>query len=487
MSKVRRGLQVEPLEGREVPAAFGLPWGNAGHLSLSFAPDGTDVAGQTNTLAAEFAANPNWKQDILRAFQTWAVQANINIAITPDKGQPFGVAGALQGDERFGDIRVAAASMSGESVSISAPHDPFLSGTWAGDLVFNTDKAFGPGGADLFAVALHEAGHIFGVDHSPSRASAMFSHLGTGPAKLSAGDIFNLRTLYGTRGNDRYEGLYGNNFLSTATRIDRLGGDDFDGDLPRAVFGDIKTAKDVDTFALVIDNDYSGPVTFRLQTAGVSLLNPSLTVLDQAGRVIGTVLSTELGGDVVKVTLPGVTPGQKYYARVDGATNDVFGIGAYALAVTLDNRNEVPEERINAVLRGPYHSLTQEDLEYLFEDPSYLVNADEGSNDSTGGATRLVLPRGYRTATHFEYTGSIEGRNDVDTYAVRTPLWAKPGSITATVWSLNPADAPPTIQVVDKLGRPVAANILANGNGTYTVQTSAAAGNRGYFVQADGR
>ena len=46
MSKVEAKLRVEPLEGREVPAAFGLPWGNAGHLTLSFAPDGTSVAGR---------------------------------------------------------------------------------------------------------------------------------------------------------------------------------------------------------------------------------------------------------------------------------------------------------------------------------------------------------------------------------------------------------------------------------------------------------
>ena len=35
---------VEELESREVPAAF--PWPDGSHLTLSFAPDGTSIAGQ---------------------------------------------------------------------------------------------------------------------------------------------------------------------------------------------------------------------------------------------------------------------------------------------------------------------------------------------------------------------------------------------------------------------------------------------------------
>ena len=50
------------------------------------------------------------------AFQTWAVQTNLNIGLVADGGQPLGTNGAVQGDARFGDIRVAAA--------------PRLAGTW---------------------------------------------------------------------------------------------------------------------------------------------------------------------------------------------------------------------------------------------------------------------------------------------------------------------------------------------------------------------
>ena len=37
----RRRLVVEILEDRAVPATFGVPWNDPGHLTLSFAPDGT--------------------------------------------------------------------------------------------------------------------------------------------------------------------------------------------------------------------------------------------------------------------------------------------------------------------------------------------------------------------------------------------------------------------------------------------------------------
>src|SRR5260370_27727781 len=105
-----RRLSVEQLEDRCVPA-FGTPWPDAAHLTLSFAPDGTAVGDHTsalfNTLNA-IAPTSTWEHEILRAFQTWAVQANINIGIVSDGGQPFGIPGAAQGDPRFGDIRIAA-------------------------------------------------------------------------------------------------------------------------------------------------------------------------------------------------------------------------------------------------------------------------------------------------------------------------------------------------------------------------------------------
>src|SRR4051794_16238504 len=135
MGKVT-ALQLEPLEDRCTPAAFNAPWPEVGQLTLSFAPDGTDIGGQPNSLFR--ALDPRlparaWQQEILRAFQTWAVEANVNVAVVPDGGQPFGTLGLKQGDPRFGDVRIGAHPMSDNVLAVANPYDPFIANTWVGD------------------------------------------------------------------------------------------------------------------------------------------------------------------------------------------------------------------------------------------------------------------------------------------------------------------------------------------------------------------
>src|SRR3954468_6857134 len=100
-------LRLTRLEDRTVPATFGSPWGDARHLTLSFVPDGTLVDGVASNL---FQALPGqasaWQAEILRAVQTWAQHANVNVDVVADAGQPLGAAGPIQGDTRFGDIRI---------------------------------------------------------------------------------------------------------------------------------------------------------------------------------------------------------------------------------------------------------------------------------------------------------------------------------------------------------------------------------------------
>ena len=100
----------EALEDRSLPSTFGVPWADPSHLTLSFAPDGTTTPLGPNSLSQTLAGNgstPAWERELLRAFQTWASQANINIGLVVDGGQAMGSLGAVQGDSRFGDIRVA--------------------------------------------------------------------------------------------------------------------------------------------------------------------------------------------------------------------------------------------------------------------------------------------------------------------------------------------------------------------------------------------
>src|SRR5262249_25489781 len=118
-----RQPSLERLEDRCVPATFGTPWPDPSHLTLSFAPDGTVVGDQASTLFSPLnaiAPTAAWQREVLRAFQTWAVQANINIGLVADGGQAFGAAGLPQGDAHFGDVRVAGtAQPPGELASAS--------------------------------------------------------------------------------------------------------------------------------------------------------------------------------------------------------------------------------------------------------------------------------------------------------------------------------------------------------------------------------
>src|SRR5262249_47920009 len=154
---------------------YNNPWPDARHLTLSFAPDGTAIGPHANQLFQlfnpQFAGGSSaWQLEILRALQTWAVNANVNVGIVADGGPAFGGPGGDQGDGRFGDIRVGSFPQGTTSGDL-ALEEPFdvSAGTFAGDLILNGTYGFNAqqaGSYDLFSVGLHEAGHVFGLDHS---------------------------------------------------------------------------------------------------------------------------------------------------------------------------------------------------------------------------------------------------------------------------------------------------------------------------------
>src|SRR4051812_30815065 len=194
MKRKKARLSLEPLEDRRLMAAWGTAW--PGQLTVSFVPDGTQVGSHQSALPQGVTAEA-WKGEILRAIQTWAASANINVGLVADGGQPIGTPGSASGDPRFGDIRIASVPLGLESsVAIGSPYDP-LAGTESGDVIFNSSQPFslgGMGGYDLFSVALHEAGHSYGfADENTDPTSANYSpYIGVRPAP-SASDVVELR------------------------------------------------------------------------------------------------------------------------------------------------------------------------------------------------------------------------------------------------------------------------------------------------------
>src|SRR5262249_16635414 len=127
---------------------------------------------------------------------------NLSIGLRGDSRVPFGGPGRLQGDPRFGDIRVGAHQMGPEVLSISVPPDPFLSGTLAGDIFLNSPPTFNS--ENLFPILLHEVGHVLGLEHSADPNSPMYSHFNRN-TRLTRGDIEALQALYGERAADDHE------------------------------------------------------------------------------------------------------------------------------------------------------------------------------------------------------------------------------------------------------------------------------------------
>jgi hypothetical protein len=468
--ELRRRPGIEALEDRAVPATFGVPWQDAANLSLSFAPDGTPIASHTSSLFQTLnAQKPTdaWQRAILQAFQTWAVKSNINIGLTTDSGDPFGASGASQHDPRFGDIRIGAQPMAPDALSISVPNDPTLSSTWTGDVLINSNDSFGAGKLDLLSVLMHEAGHVFGLDDSHDPNSPMNAQY-SGSQSLTAADISDLQGLYGVRAPDSHEGSSGNNSMGKASQISFPSS--YNGATPLVVYGDVGAQTDVDFYALRPPSNYQGPLTVKLQSQGISLLTPHLTVLDSMGHVLGDARASSGKGDVVTVHLNQTNPNATYYLEVRGATSDVFGIGSYGLAATFDATNTASPSALDSVLRGPYQALTQDDISLLFTDPDQvLVN----NRLHDGSEVRLAPTPGYAQNTHFQAVGSIASNSDVDLYRVQQPGTQNGQALvlTATVRGLSPNGTVPRITLLDGDQHPIPSRILANGDGSFTVQS----------------
>jgi Matrixin len=476
------------LENRITPAQFGNPWADPTHLTLSFAPDGTTAAGVPSTIAATLDGQmprAAWQAAIVRAFQTWAEVGGVNVGVASDSGLPFGTAGATQGDRRFGDIRIGAVPMAGDALAEAIPPDPLIAGTLAGDVFFNTNASFTPD--SLYAVALHEAGHALGIGSSTDPKSVM-SDTFTGNTTLLSSDVASVRTLYGARAADLNEGSASNDSSGHATRINYPGG--FTGSTPLVAYGDITTKSDVDYFSFPVMSNYSGPLTVRLQTTGVSLGTQRLTVIDSSGTQLARAEGSGTQGDTISITLPRVTPGANYYLRVEAAPGATFGVGRYGMAITFDGLIRPTAMSIDQVLRGPYDSLGSAAIDGLFRNPSSAAfNDDRHHDDDPGGSVTLTTTPGYAANTYYTVTASLSDAADLDFYRVRTPSPPSGGPskvpivLTASVRAVSPNGTQPRVQVFDENLNPVPSEILANGDGTFTIQATKAKANSWVFVR----
>ncbi|QJX00903.1 matrixin family metalloprotease [Frigoriglobus tundricola] len=465
-----RRLSIEQLEDRLTPS-FGTPWMDGTHLTLSFAPDGTSVSGRASNLFALMGSTTTqsqWQVAVLSAYQTWADAANLNIGLVSDGGQALGVAGAPQGDVRFGDIRVAARPLSapgtpGSTMADTAGFD-YNDQTWAGDLVFNSQYQFGIGDtpgvqSDLYSVALHEAGHSFGLaDENTDPTSVMYAAYQGVLTGLSASDVAAIQALYGAPPADPYAapaggGLAGayslGNVTALSARITQIGG--------------------TDLYQFTTPSAFSGAtgLTIDLQAAGISLFTGQVTVLDAQGNVVGSATTSDPTNNDLSVAVANYQPSSTYYIKVSGSSANVFSMGSYVLSLDYGGWYQGGRSAVNNFYTN-------------------TINSETRASDNTQSHALPLVPVQASEGNTFDLVGSISNPADVDWYRI-TPTLSGATSGTLFVGTMTTTHGLiPSISIYDAQGNRLPAVVTSNQPGSFEVQLANATSGTTYFIELSG-
>ena len=158
-----------------------------------------------NANGAPGIANGSDFTAIQSAMNAWAAIAGTGFTVSYGGTTPQQAASALDGmnlvtfedyQYQFSNAVIAVGISTSFTVDSLYNNKQYLPGQiFDADIIFNPVKAFrtptaGNTGIDIQSVATHEAGHLFGIAHSPVRTSTMFYVLppGTGAASLSTED-----------------------------------------------------------------------------------------------------------------------------------------------------------------------------------------------------------------------------------------------------------------------------------------------------------
>jgi Matrixin len=477
---------LEHLETRNLLAAFGTPWPNAKELSISFPADGVSISTYENVIhdtLDSVTSRENWQELVLRAYQTWSIHADVNIALTADHDLNFGTPGLSSQDPRFGEFRIGALPQTG-LVANSLPFQA-VAGTWSGDILLNSqttfvyhdweddlppDPAIDPNVAkDLFSVLLHEAGNTLGIADTSIQSAVMFGHYDGPKGLLTPDDIGWLQTLYGAR-TDPYEQV-DNGQLSLATFIPTP--INFDPEMDTVELrASIINYEDVDYYRIT---PLAGQteVTISVEATAVSLLTPKIEVYDDNGVLLAQNTAVSVFNNNAFVIITGLTGTGNLNVRVSAAADNIYSVGDYRLVV--DYRSEAV--RASDPLAGHFAGGI-ESLGTHFA----LVDDEIGLNNNILAAIALASADGFEANTVYEKHSSVSNATDVDVWKITSPSVID-GRLVVAVASVGANSPDLRVNIVDTAGQSVGARGRLRPDGTWVLEVAEPTAATEYLVR----
>ncbi|MFM7057558.1 MAG: matrixin family metalloprotease [Planctomycetota bacterium] len=490
---------AEQLEDRQLLAAFGNAWADPRGISISFPAENTPVGSAKNNIRTTLdavAPRLEWQTTILRAAQSWAENANINIGLVPDRSDSFGAVGLATNDPRFGEIRIGAFPQ--KNVIASAVANLPISGTWGGDILLDSTQTWSvanansqhattgtnaqslAGTADLYTIALHELGHSLSIGESTGTGPVMTPTY-TGPRSyLTAADIAAVQAVYGVR-QDPFE-TTANNTVATATPLT------FNSSATSAarlqVPGSLKDSSDIDVYSFqTLPGKTSATVT--LWAAGISLLDSEIEVRTSGGTRLDLQRAESIFRNNVRISLNQLAAGETYFVTVRKNNNTAFSVGDYRL--DLDFRSP---SQLASVIPVPHDAdpytvkrrvANTESAAILQALSSTLVDPESTQNETPASATALTTALGFTLNTQYEAVASLSSAADRDFYTIKAPAVVG-GVLNVDLAPLGATPVSAELYVMNSAGDRLAARMIKNADGTIQLQVQQPVASETYLI-----